>query len=253
MRARSMGRKKALAILLMACMIVNLLTGCSGGRSAKKESIDYHVELETPPEPTDKLVIYQPPDMDEIIGFALSIFKVNFPDVEVEVREFGHYTDDPLTRYNNMENYRATLSSELMAGQGPDVVFWYNSPFDYLYGSEFKDIYKVMDSGAFYNLDNFLVNDPDFRMDDFSENVLDIGVYKGERQFMPLSYGMDVFLTSEECMDKNNVTLSQRPTYEEFSEQTIQFCTTNDTNYDKWLFFSRKKIMDYIIYTLIMD
>ena len=126
MRARSINGKsgkKALVILLMACMIVNLFTGCSGGRSAKRESIDYHVELETPPEPTDKIVIYQAPDMSDLIEYALATYRAKFPNVEVELKEFGN-SKDMSTYAEDLENYGTVLKSELMAGQGPDVILW---------------------------------------------------------------------------------------------------------------------------------
>lgn len=123
-----------------------------------------------------------------------------------------------------------------MAGQGPDIVFWYNyMQTEELYGSEFNDIYKVMEAGVFYNIDNFIANDPDFHMADYNETVLNMGIYKGQRQFMPLSYGASYYITSKEALAKNKIILPDNPTYDDFYNQITSYCQTNEESAENWL------------------
>ncbi len=71
--------KRALGIVLSITLVLGCTAACNGKRNNAEKV--YNVQLETPPEQTDKLVIYQPPDMDKTVAYALSIFKAKFPDV----------------------------------------------------------------------------------------------------------------------------------------------------------------------------
>ena len=141
-----------------------------------------------------------------------------------------------MTNYaENLENYGTVLSSELMAGQGPDVILWNNAPSTSSLGS-FSDIYKVMESGSFYNLDNFLANDPDFNSNDYLSEILDNGIYKGERLYMPISYSMNILVSSQETLDQNGISLAGEPSFAEFSKQTGGYCEEIADEYNKYLF-----------------
>lgn len=80
------GRKSLLALILTTAFLMGLFTGCAGAGS--KTPGNYQVALEKPPAATDKLVIYQPPDMKLVLSLAIPIYKATFPDVEVEIRDF---------------------------------------------------------------------------------------------------------------------------------------------------------------------
>ena len=82
------GRKKT-ALVLVIVLLVSVFSGCAGS-SGSKEAGGYDVQLEPPPQATDKLVIYQPPDMVSLIEYVLPIYKAKFPHVEVEPVSYTH-------------------------------------------------------------------------------------------------------------------------------------------------------------------
>lgn len=236
MLKRALEGKKGIALLLIAALIAGMCTGCTGTMGKDDgETIEYHVQLETPPAPTDKLVIYQSPYyMAQLLDFAVPIFKAKFPDVEVEIRDFGTMNGSAEDE-EILKNYKTTLQTELMAGSGPDLVLWNNEPGPF-WGDHFDDIYKVMDGDAFYNLDNFLANDPDFDISEYNEAVLEGGMYRGIRQFIPLSYGVNNLITSEQALEEEGVTFSAHPTFDELCEQVTEYCEVNQDDPDKWSF-----------------
>ncbi len=143
-------------------MSITLVLGCTAACNGKSNNAEkeYNVQLETPPKATDELILYQSPYSAKLIQNAVPIFKAKFPDVKVEIKTFGTSMMDPDAN-EQIENYKTVLKSELMSGQGPDLILWNNEPGP-LSKDGFSDIYKVLDAGTMYNLDNFIQNDTDF-------------------------------------------------------------------------------------------
>lgn len=221
--------KKIIVCVLSFIMICSCFISCSK-TEGNDGAVNYEVQLEAPPEQTGKLVIYQAPEMEDILQLAVPIFKAKFPEVEVELKEFGSYAEDLKNGSQNSENYRTQLQSELMAGQGPDILLWNNRPESGLYGSGFADVNKVLESGVFYNLDNFIVHDDTFDINDYNENVLNGGMYKGERLFIPITYGVTAFTTSKENLDRNQIKLSEDLNFNQFSKIISDYCKNNEDN-----------------------
>lgn len=154
-------------------------------------------------EKTDHLILYCHPQYTTMLQLAKQTFESRFPDVEVTFRTFKG--ED---REAEMQAYTSTLQTELMAGKGPDVI---------VFGDEL-DPYKVMDAGVFYDLDNFIEVDDTFDRTLYNETVLDGGIYKGQRLFVPLGYETLYVLTSEEALQDFHVSISDRPSFSEWSE-----------------------------------
>jgi ABC-type glycerol-3-phosphate transport system substrate-binding protein len=134
---------------------------------------------------TEKLVLYRTGDNKWLLDPAIIIFKSTYPDVKVEVRDFE----------NNIEGYRTFIQTELPAGKGPDL----------LLKIDVSDVYKTMDADIFADLNDFIMNDPEFNFDDYNRIVLDSGVYKGKRYVMPLSYYTNVIFTTEEILESEGI------------------------------------------------
>ncbi len=209
----------------MFCIFLILIsTSCQTGIKTYQEN------LSPPPEKTGKLVLYRPPMMGNLFDIVLPIYKASHPEVQVDVKNFGEYSSR-----TDIENYQTVLATELMAGQGPDLILWNGYPYGDDAARDFGDVYKVMDAGIFYNLDNFIQNDSEFNMEDYNQAIFDAGVYKGERQFIPLYYGVSIISTSKECLEKNGYSLSDNPTYDEFSNMITDFCEKNKDEKGKQL------------------
>lgn len=76
--------------------------------------------------PTDKLVIYCPDHLEDSVRIARGQFQKQFPEVEIEYKLFDNAELD----------YAQVLRTEVMAGKGPDVIFF--GPY------EFQDTEKAM-------------------------------------------------------------------------------------------------------------
>lgn len=146
--------------LLLPCLLLSLF-GCSPPSSSLLSS----VPLEAPPAPTDELLIYVHPRMETMLEQVKPIFERKYPEVRLTYRTFGYY-NDPFVQ----QDYQDTLNTELMAGKGPDLL---------LFDDQVPNIYKLMDIGLFYNLDNFLLADEEFHREEYDAKRLDMGLYKG--------------------------------------------------------------------------
>ncbi len=172
---------------------------------------------------TDRLILYCHPHYTAMMQLAKQTFESRFPDVEVTFRTF-----EGENREAAMQTYTSTLQTELAAGKGPDVI---------VFGDE-MDPYKVMDAGAFYNLDHFLENDKTFDRTQYNEAVLDGGIYQGQQFFIPLGYETLYVVTSEEALQDFDVKLSDQPSFSEWSE-VIQDYIDNHTEKENRKLFQK--------------
>ncbi len=190
--------------LLLPCLLLSLF-GCSPPSSSLLSS----VPLEAPPAPTDELLIYVHPRMETMLEQVKPIFERKYPEVRLTYRTFGYY-NDPFVQ----QDYQDTLNTELMAGKGPDLL---------LFDDQVPNIYKLMDIGLFYNLDNFLLADEEFHREEYDAKRLDMGLYKGQRLYIPLDYGIFFWLTTEEALKAQDVSIPSSCTFEAFTEALEQF------------------------------
>lgn len=101
-------------------------------------------------------------------------YKRLYPDVEVTYEIIAG------TEYSPYGNYAGRVAAEMMAGNGPDVI--------YIAPNIFPDIYKTMDTGAFFDLDGILEKDSDINLEDYYKPVIDGGIHKGARYLLPVSF-----------------------------------------------------------------
>ncbi|MCL2816261.1 MAG: extracellular solute-binding protein [Oscillospiraceae bacterium] len=142
--------------------------------------------LEQLPE-TDTLVLWRNYANKWLLDPAVNIFKEMYPNVKVEVRDFE----------NDPNSYWTLLETELPAGKGPDLIL--------SSANDFFDIYKVMDTDVFCDLNDFIESDHDFNLDEYKKVVLDSGIYKNKRYIMPLSYDTNVLITTDETLEAEGI------------------------------------------------
>ncbi len=154
--------------------------------------------------PTNHLVVYEHPIYNEIISQAVTLYKENYPEVEVEYHTFS-----------DLQEYWTTIQTELMAGKGPDLLLFteYDLP----------DLYKNMDSDAFYDIDKFMEQDVEFDQTDMNTNVFNSGYYKGKRLYIPLHYLTYSAFTTAEAMEDFDFSLSETPSFQEFANAVLDW------------------------------
>ena len=217
-------KKMKIRYKLLACLTaLVLLVGCSGCAMEKEKA-------EQIPEQTDSLVVYAGPYTAKFLNMAVKLFSIIYPDINVEVRDFGDYSD-----YQNQQNYMEVLKSELAAGTGPDLILF--TPVD------FEDIQKTAGSGAFQNISGYIENDAGFSLENYNSGVMEAGVYNGQRLFVPISYSINLFLTTEETLNKESWKLPSD--LQELYSQMTEFGQLYRSNTER--FFSHYPLYSFLL------
>lgn len=188
---------------------------------------------------TIKLYIYEEDSMHpKLFNQAMNMFNIDYPEVQFE--QVG---------IKDFEEYTKRLSTELMAGEGPDVIMF--QPYMSL------SLRKIMDMGALADLDEFIKNDPEFKIDNYNKVVMDSGLYQGKRYVIPLFYSVTAFLTTEGLLSRNGFYPGQW-TLDDLEKQISNLRSNNWTGENNvyfhlnyWvslfdlIYSSRQKFIDY--------
>ena len=105
-----------------------------------------------------------------------------------------------IIKFDSEEEMKLKMSTEIMAGEGPDI-------FSLSQKLPFK---KLTDSKTIADV-NELISEfsYDIGIDNCDSKIMDAGVIDGKRYFIPLFYSPDVFITTEETLNKYNLTSSE--------------------------------------------
>ncbi len=176
-----------ISLLMICCVSVS----CSAHSEALK--------------PTDKLVIYCPDHLEDSVRIARGQFQKQFPEVEIEYKLFDNAELD----------YAQVLRTEVMAGKGPDVIFF--GPY------EFQDTEKAMDAGIFFDLNPLLEKDDTFDQSQYNINILNGGMYKGKRLYIPLSFDAISAVTTVETLQSFGIQLSETSSFTDWINEFIRW------------------------------
>ena len=86
---------------------------------------------------------------------------------------------------------------------------------------------KMMRSGAFADLNEFIENDPEFDLSKYNANVLKGGQVEGKQYIMPLTYTIPLVLTTQELLDKAGFDISTADNYNAFLEECLKYKQAN--------------------------
>ncbi len=158
--------------------------------------------FDMPPE-TNELVVYSNSMTRSVLTAAVNFFKDQYPDVDVT--------------YTNIsdESYDDLLKTELAAGAGPDIV--------YSLDIDINDVYKLMMSSIFMNLDGFLNSDDSFNIDDYIPGVFNSGVLNGRRYFVPIDFTAHSALTTQEILDEEGLMLDEIKTFDGYIDSIYNY------------------------------
>ncbi|MCX7923766.1 MAG: extracellular solute-binding protein [Clostridia bacterium] len=174
--------RKIIPLFVTAVLLIGS-TGCSDKvKEAEKQKVnDHKIELK----------LYTQ-NQDVLTSAALVKYNESHKDSSIKVTSFEDY-----------EQFRNRLTTELMSGQGPDIIMDMGNSFV----SSFNSIYKTMESGVLEDLNGLIASDKSFNMADYNEKVMECGVYKGKRYFVPLSFRADIMTTTKDIMKKNGIKI----------------------------------------------
>jgi multiple sugar transport system substrate-binding protein len=163
--------------LALSCILL-FFTGCTGKNDNNKQ-IEGNNAIKL------YLMEYTKPFMTK----ATKQFNDQYPDHTLDIEYF-----------DNKDECRKRLNTELLSGKGPDFVL-----FDTY---TFNSIYKALKSGVFCDLNPFIEADESFDMGNYNKTVMDCGIFDGKRYMIPLEYYIDTFITTEELLEENGININ---------------------------------------------
>lgn len=167
-------------------------------------------------------------EQDVLLNKIVSQYSKIHPEISLDIKKF-----------NKIDEYMIKLSGEVMAGEGPDVVF-FNS---YSIGS----IYKLINIGVFTNLEPFINNNKDFDIEDYNTKVLECGVFDKKRLFIPFDYKISVFSSTKEVLKENNINIDTEGfTSNDFFKKIDPYILSIQQKKDKYLFSSVLPLGEYV-------
>lgn len=107
--------------------------------------------------------------------------------------------------YKNLEMVKSMVFSEeelatqLMAGEGPDVMV--------ISSKDMPSMSMLMNNGVFAELDTMISNENNFSISDYNKHILNCGVQNGKRYLIPIEYGIPVLITTKTILEKNGITI----------------------------------------------
>ena len=146
--------KKFVSILLAVVLIFSVLTcvGCEADKKEENTITYYHYEPYVSPV---SILIYQ--------------YNEKCKNVQNRIN---------IVEFDNIEKMTSQLTTELMAGKGPDIIT--SGELSLLSLST----EKLIKQGVFANIDDIISNSEDkdkLKLSDYNSNILDAGVYDGKR------------------------------------------------------------------------
>ncbi len=116
----------------------------------------------------------------------LDVFAKEFPEVEIIVEDYSDM---------NIPDYRTKLVGDLMAGDGPDVLLVSNTANNTLY-----NLTKLLQNDVFLD-----IAETGADLSGCNEKVMKAGIYNGTQYLVPINYGLDFLLTTEERLDEYDI------------------------------------------------
>lgn len=130
-----------------------------------------------------------------------------------------------IIEFENNDDMCTKMSTEIMVGEGPDIISLnQNLPFE-----------KLIENEAFLDINSLINNDETkdkIELDEYNSFIMNVGVYDGKRYIVPLSYGMDVLVSTQERLKQFNVSGNNGETLT-YSNVSVKFSPffNSTTNY----------------------
>lgn len=141
--------------------------------------------------------------------------------------------------FDSTTEMNSTLSTELMAGGGPDILSLTQTfPFEKLVrNSSLADINEILSE-----------NSSDLNFDDYNKVIMDSGVFDGKRYILPLYYRPDVLFTTEERVNELGINLEKtgfNSILEEYKNGNIDIYLNCPYSSDSFYFSFIRQFIDF--------
>lgn len=153
---------------------------------------------------------------DGFMQSAISGFQRAHPELNVVIKDYsvaitGTSTDGPSDdeikrAAKAQEDFRKITGTELMAGQGPDIIDVMGLPLK-----------NYMDKNVLADLSDLMKNDKAFDANGYLTNILDACKYKDKLCIMPVNFTFTLMAANKGMMDREKISFdSTKWTWEDF-------------------------------------
>lgn len=194
--------RRKLLCLPLACLFA--LTACARGTGANTDAASTEpVPIEVPPpvEQTNTELNIWYTDYGTSANFldaAVSLYNQQYPDRMVTAEKF--FADGSI---ENSDAATQQMLTEVMAGSGPDLIFFSGSG---------TDIEKMVRRGVFADMEPYFEAD-NFDWSGYNQAVMDAGVWDGHRLVIPLQYNFPMLYTSQTALDETGFSMENCDTF----------------------------------------
>ena len=140
-------------------------------------------------------------------------YKIENSDIKVNEVEFDDY-----------EQYNEALTTDLLVGKGPDVIFAYSGYIERLN--------KMVEANLFLDINELLKEDKDFNLENYNTVVMDSGVINNKRFLIPFNYYLTTWLALSDTLKSNNIELTGNETVEEIVSASQKYFEDEKFNND---------------------
>jgi ABC-type glycerol-3-phosphate transport system substrate-binding protein len=177
---------------------------------------------------SDKVVIYTYVNPDDDDQSYTNDSKYYYPLIEM-ARMYNNYctgTDQSensisIVKFSSRDRMIQQMSTEIMAGGGPDIIILDNE----------LPISKLINQGAFCDLNDFISSDKSdnaLDLNDYNEDLLNTGVFKGKRYMMPMLIEPDIYITSTSALKNSGIAEGDKITYDNMEKTLKDFAESSD-------------------------
>ncbi len=128
-------------------------------------------------------------------------FKEEHPEITVNITDYSDLLP---------ADYRTVLSTQMMSGEGPDVLLIINTGNETL--TSFPEMTKMLQNDVFLDVNTLGVD-----FSDCNETVMKAGIFQDQQLFVPLNYSLGFLYTTEERLKEAGISYYDGITLEEFA------------------------------------
>ncbi|WP_253957164.1 ABC transporter substrate-binding protein [Paenibacillus oleatilyticus] len=147
-------------------------------------------------------------------------YEEKHPNIEIQISYHQMDEGDPHAE-EKIENFIKKTNTQMLSGKGPDLVEMDHLPMD-----------NYVNKKVLANLSDMMEKDPEFKKEQYFQNILEGVKLNGSVYGMPTSFFLDGLVGDEEAIRKTGVTFDDaRWTWSEFSETAKAMAKKGDQRY----------------------
>lgn len=177
----------------------------------------------------------------QVINTAVNLYNKKYSDTEI--RQEIYSADQQIEKF---EDYYTKLSTQLSAGEGPDILIFEEARFVDTHIS----IPKILQSDVLYDLNNLIKDDETFKFSDYIKKILDSGIYKGKRYLIPIGFNIYTFSVKKDELERNGIVIDPAKWCWEYLEDLADEFRLKRKGDNSYLFFT---VPEYLVYKWVQN